>query len=567
MTTLDMAYPAIVDLFREHIAPKRSESAAFLIWYFENYYRLDEVEAVDSVCDQPGDKGVDGIYLNEAEGAIDVFQARILQRVDATIGDTALRDFVGALAQFNDRTSLQTMIRTAGAAQIAQLATRLELLNKVGSYDVRGYFLTNVELDSNGQAYLAGGAPVTFIGRDRLQKTYISDKRTPTIPSQARFDIAGYRTAEYIVDSSTRAVIAPIKARELVGLQGISDQSLFDFNVRGPLGQTQVNRDIVKSIKDATTHRLFPLFHNGVTIICQKLEQTAEKLTVDNYFVVNGCQSLNSLYENQTAITEDLRILTKFVQVEVGSDLSVRITKYSNNQNGVKSRDFKSNHPMHIRLQNEMRRDYSGAYDFEIKRGETPATGEVISNETAGLNMIAFDLKEPWATHRKYQMFEEKHSDVFGRPEVTADRVVMLQVIADEIADARGKIENVLFGKYALTQHAIMYMVREILEKDALGREVLKSPERFVRATEDRERFAKCIRAIVADVITDVNAEVKEVGEAFDYRGKLRDSDWVKELAKKVVTIYEKTVNRGRLESFEQLWKKEPEPTAARPTT
>jgi len=36
---------------------------------------------------------------------------------------------------------------------------------------------------------------------------------------------------------------------------------------------------------------------------------------------------------------------------------------------------------------------------------------------------MAFDLKEPWGTHRKYQVFDEKHADLFARPEVTADRI------------------------------------------------------------------------------------------------------------------------------------------------
>jgi len=52
---IDIDYPALLKLFPEHLDPKRSESAAFLIWYLENYYRLDEIEAVDSVCDQKGD--------------------------------------------------------------------------------------------------------------------------------------------------------------------------------------------------------------------------------------------------------------------------------------------------------------------------------------------------------------------------------------------------------------------------------------------------------------------------------------------------------------------------------
>lgn len=43
---INVEYPNLLDLFRQHLDPKRSESASFLIWYLENYYRLDSLEAV-----------------------------------------------------------------------------------------------------------------------------------------------------------------------------------------------------------------------------------------------------------------------------------------------------------------------------------------------------------------------------------------------------------------------------------------------------------------------------------------------------------------------------------------
>jgi len=89
-TKLDLSYPSILNLFKQHLDPKRTESASFLIWYLENYYRLDAVEATDSVCDQNGDKGVDGIYVNEAEACIYIFQSRISQKAKSSVGDTSL---------------------------------------------------------------------------------------------------------------------------------------------------------------------------------------------------------------------------------------------------------------------------------------------------------------------------------------------------------------------------------------------------------------------------------------------------------------------------------------------
>ena len=84
---IDVDYPNLLKLFPEYLDPKRSESASLLIWYLENYYRLDGIEAVDSVCDQKGDKGVDGIFVNEGDQTITIFQSKISQKSATTIGD------------------------------------------------------------------------------------------------------------------------------------------------------------------------------------------------------------------------------------------------------------------------------------------------------------------------------------------------------------------------------------------------------------------------------------------------------------------------------------------------
>ncbi len=553
---INLDYPDLLDLFRQHIDPKRSESASFLIWYLENYYRLDTQDAVDSVCDQRGDKGVDGIYVNDADNTIDIFQSRISQKRNSSVGDVALKEFFGTLSQFTSKEKLQNLLNTAGDVQVARLITRLDLLSKIESYEIRGVYLCNLDLDGNGIAYLATTPVVVFAGKSILERTYVSDKRTEPISAPVVFDVAGFSIAEYIVDANTRAVIVPIKAKELTALQGIADQSLFDRNVRGSLGGTKVNRDIVTSIRDPGVHKLFPLFHNGITIICRTMGQTSEKITIDEYFVVNGCQSLNSLFYNRSSLTDNLRILTKIIRMDVASNLAEKVTRFSNNQNGTKARDFKSNNPIQVRLQNEFETQYPNRYCIEVKRGEKLPSGEIISNEDAGLYFMAFDLKEPWATHRKYQVFDEKYGDIFGRPEVKADRIVFCHTLMGSVREATPQLNNKLFGKYALTRYALLYILRLILEEDEVGKEMIRNPGGFVRKPEPQQRLRECLRAIVNDIVIDVNGEVDPLGDDFDYRDKLRDAEWVKTLARAVVGNHLKLVQRGRIQSFKAEWDK-----------
>ena len=356
------------------------------------------------------------------------------------------------------------------------------------------------------------------------------------------------------MDAKIKAVIAPIKAKELIALDGIANQSLFAFNVRGPLGKTQVNRDIVESITDQSLHKLFPLFHNGITVIAKDITVTPDVLTASDYFVVNGCQSLTALFDKQTALTDNLRILTKFIQMEPSSPEAKMVTECSNNQNSVKPRDFMSNNAIQIRLQNEFHQEYPNEYVLEIKQGEILKPGKVISNEDAGLMLMAFDLEEPWGTHRRGQVFEERYSDLFGNPAVTADRIVLRQVIAESVDEVLPQLKNQLFARYKLARYLLVYMIRNILDNDQLAPTIFTTPAVFVKAEQDREQFRKCLSTIVNDLVIDLNAEVDELGDNFDYRDSLRDEKWVKELNQKIVTDHLKQVKRGRIQSFSDEW-------------
>lgn len=552
---IDLTYPNMLNLFPQHIAPKRNESAAFLIWYFENYLRLDSLDAVDSVCDQSGDKGIDGIFLNVDANTIEVYQSKIFQKQNPDVGDKLLREFHGALSQLTSEEAIDNLVASAGAAQVALLVNRLELKRHLPEFELRGYFICNGEIDANGKAFLQSAPHITFIGKAQLENTFVSSGRDIPPTELKSFDISGYDVTEYIVDQQHRAVIAPIKAKELVAMDGISNQAIFAFNVRGPLGKTGVNKDIAKSIADASKHKLFPLFHNGITVVADTVTRTKETIDVQNYYVVNGCQSLNSLFNNRHYLTDDLRVLTKFIQASPQSPLSEMITRFSNNQNGVKARDFKSNNNIQIRLQNEFKKLYGNKYFFEIKRGEETGGLEVISNETAGQYLMAFDLKIPWATHRKYQIFEDKHSDLFARPIVTADRIMLCHIIVSTINEQQNLITNSLFAKYALTKFFILYILRLIFEGgDKASIEIINCPENYIREIDSRRCFSDAIRELLTEVITDLNAEIDQLGDDFDYRGKLRDEKWCKDLAYEIAATHLKLVARGRMESFIDLY-------------
>lgn len=192
-----------------------------------------------------------------------------------------------------------------------------------------------------------------------------------------------------------------------------------------------------------------------------------------------------------------------------------------------------------------------------MKRGElTPDKIPVISNEEAGMLLMSFDLKQPWGTHRKYQVFEDLYTDIFARPEVTSDRILMLKLIDGAIGSKMGKINNQLIARYNLTRYSILYFLRIIFENDTTGKDVILYPQRFVRSIGDRVHFLECIGHILSEVIVDLNMEVDSLGVDFDYKSKLRDEQWVNNLSKAIVGTYLKLVSSGRSSSFTEEWNK-----------
>ena len=61
---------AEVERFRDGF---RESSAAFLVWYLVNFFRISEQDAKDAVCDKIGDKGIDGVWIDETENDEEIY--------------------------------------------------------------------------------------------------------------------------------------------------------------------------------------------------------------------------------------------------------------------------------------------------------------------------------------------------------------------------------------------------------------------------------------------------------------------------------------------------------------
>ena len=313
-----------------------------------------------------------------------------------------------------------------------------------------------------------------------------------------------------------------------------------------------MNKAIADSVKNSDEHKNFLLYHNGLTILAQTAILEDDQLTIDGYTVVNGCQSLSTLYEQRGLVSDELRLLTRVIKLPPYEELAARITHHSNNQNAISARDLQSNSTIQRRLQMEFRSAFGPWISYEIKRGEHTETAKTITNEQAARLLLAFDLEQPWSCHQSYRLFDELHSDIFGRPEVNAYRIAALEVLQSSVNEALDSLDDQLVARYNLTQYFVIYLVRKALEKDAIGRHLIRNP-REIWEEAGPEVLRAALDIVVADVIVDLNAELAERRESdnpFDHKRELKSPNAVRTLGSAILPSYEKAIRRNRATSF-----------------
>ncbi len=557
---LDLSYYNLIEIIKPHIVEGRTESTAFLYWFLVNIYRLDVMEVEDIVCDGRDDKGIDGIYINHNEECIDVFQSKIVKKDTKTLGDTSPKEFIGTLTQLKTEEGINTLIQCSGNDQLKSLLKNYQKNLVSFDYSLRGIFITNADKDSNADRLLetiSSSVDLEIWDKSSISQMYVPSEKAIPATSELSFDVSDVQYSEYKVNDTAKVVIALLSATDLVKMEGLQNQQIFDLNLRKNLRKTKVNKDILKSIKDKSEHINFPLYHNGITIICSRVDTSEEgKIKIKDYSVVNGCQSLSCLYEEQKNVTQNLKILSRIIELEPRSELIPKITYNSNNQNGIKARDFRSNTPVQVRLKTEIDRDYPEQYFYQIKTGEKPKNIEVIDNALAGQILLAFDLKRPWDVQRPSKIFDEWHKDIFARPEVNGDRIVALFKLYKEIEKDVNQIKPELFSKYQITKFLLLYILAEYLLDDEIGKKFCTKPELFYQNEDSENKLLKCIHTIIGDIIIDLNAEFDEKGgEKFDLKTTLKSSNLLKNLKNELINSYRKLVHRRRVESFSQLWK------------
>lgn len=141
------------------------------------------------------------------------------------------------------------------------------------------------------------------------------------------------------------------------------DFSLLYDNVRGFLGDTKYNKNILNTLKDE--HKFFFMFNNGITLTTEKIDCDPKNsgmkylFTIENFQIVNGGQTIRSIYKflNGNHDSEKLSklreayILLRIFKTNKNDPLQNSIAEYTNSQNAISDVDLKSIDSIQIQIE------------------------------------------------------------------------------------------------------------------------------------------------------------------------------------------------------------------------
>ena len=285
----------------------------------------------------------------------------------------------------------------------------------LGDPHLEGRVSTEVDALKGLGLFAPEGVEFSPVDADRLQVLYRDTQHR--VATEFQFPS---RTVLPDMEHVTEAYLGVLPAKEYLKLiVDEADQlrrSLFYDNVRDFQDFNVVN-DQIRATLESGNGGAFALLNNGITIVTRQLTTTGNKFVIEDYQVVNGCQTSHVLYREREHITDDVHVPIKVIAT-TDDDLTNAVIRATNSQTPIGMEDLQALSGFQKKLEAfyatfpDRQRLY---YERRSKQYEGVPGVEKVRIVTRGLQIRAFAstfLDEP---HRAGRYFATLLKEIGGR--------------------------------------------------------------------------------------------------------------------------------------------------------
>lgn len=329
---------------------------------------FDEVyNTVSTIVNKSGshDGGLDGIYLEEDENTLHIFQVK----ASGSIKENELAKFV------DDFHSLfiygNTINKPLNAKVTAELEKYITLTKSGRVVDTKLYFIFKGDKTKQNEPlinrYLQENSNLQVFDSDDLYEQIDSlvaeGKKRKSIDfsfEAERSNISLRHDPQALISfyiQNVKAVnfrLSALKLCELIDKEKQINKhisGLFSDNIRGFLNYKNRTNKNIQSTLHSNYAEYFPFLNNGITIIAEKvniptiMQAGSYPIEVINPIIVNGLQTTKVIYDvylTKKSLLDNVYVLVRLYET-TNSDLISKITDATNTQSLINHRDKISN--------------------------------------------------------------------------------------------------------------------------------------------------------------------------------------------------------------------------------
>lgn len=353
---------------------------AFNYWILDKFFYEDEELIEDKIIDY-NDMGVDAYEIYEDTKELYLIQNKYYNDSSKLSAEYVKNDFllrpITALENGTYRKSVEVQ----------------DFFNKYKKHDDFTVYLqiyvTNNNRCEDAEEYVKKfntGHPkyrASIFYLDDIKEKYYGDTKQNKqnievqIHSVNKGTILNINTDDYKLENvlDAKYVFTPVSSIFRLYRDSIEkNYPIFDMNIREYLGNKGVNKKIYETLLDSEDRKNFFYYNNGITMICDKMTSVETRsfgnninavFNVKNPQIVNGCQTVNSIYEALKNVDpreleqnyKDTFVMLKILQINRDNEyeeiLYKRIVTYNNSQNSIDEKTFVANNSTFNRLKTE----------------------------------------------------------------------------------------------------------------------------------------------------------------------------------------------------------------------
>jgi hypothetical protein len=362
----------------EDVPDLSSADKAFSTWSLMLLENATLDKAIDSRVEGSGDKGIDSIYIPDDKSSIKLLQTKRFKNTSKNLSvEEILKTLNGVRWLLNGNINLPSVnpnFRAKAGEFRDALGTNFPKVEvcfvttgqkpQTEGYDEINLFLSQVNSPSE-EVY-----SVTIIDINELQSLF---RRSLQKTTPNKIDLVFSKPNPFEHDTGNiRAIVGSVLGKTIAELFDEHGNAIFETNVRNYLGNVRINRNIEETAMSPDQAERFWFYNNGINMICSKLSfrsiSNSTKVQLENAQIVNGCQSVHSLWHAHKAgrLQDNVEVLVRVVE-QPDAEFVRLVTRYNNTQNAVRSADLMGRDAIQLRLQEEFGRE--GFY-YETRRGD-----------------------------------------------------------------------------------------------------------------------------------------------------------------------------------------------------